>query len=522
MPEYLSAWKLLNGRNIRFGTLGAMSETLQSLTPGMAIPFGGSKVTHVSPDLANAFSPGDQLVIVQDTGALLHIPAAEGAIAEAAVGAAANAFAQMGTVSDQAITTFYEAFAVRLESDDSFAAIAQANQADIESARERGRTTTRLELTDTMRSDMVSGLRTWAGAQSLRNQVNETITHDGWQVDQVTSGLGVVGFVFEGRPNVFADATGVLRSGNTVVFRIGSDALGTAKAIVEHALEPALAEAGLPAGAVSLVASAAHAAGWALFSDPRLALAVARGSGAAVSQLGSVARQAGIPVSLHGTGGAWIVAGADADADVFAEAVYNSLDRKVCNTLNTCCIVAERSQDLVPVFLAALERAGDRRGAKTKLHIVVEQAGHIPDEWTTDVPIGRAEGDVVEPQTSTLEWDDLGDEWEWEASPEVSLAIVDSVDHAIDLFNSLSPRFAASLISQDDAAHRHFFERIDAPFVGNGFTRWVDGQYALDRPELGLSNWEFGRLFGRGGVLSGDSVFTVRSRVTQTNPTIGR
>ena len=499
-----------------------MSETLQSLTPGMAIPFGGSKVTHVSPDLANAFSPGDQLVIVQDSGALLHIPAAEGAIAEAAVGAAVNAFAQMGTVPDQAITTFYEAFAARLESDDSFAAIAQANQTDIESARERGRTTTRLELTDTMRSDMVSGLRTWAGAQSLRNKVNETITHDGWHVDQVTSGLGVVGFVFEGRPNVFADATGVLRSGNTVVFRIGSDALGTAKAIVEHALEPALAEAGLPAGAVSLVASAAHAAGWALFSDPRLALAVARGSGAAVSQLGSVARQAGIPVSLHGTGGAWIVAGDDADADVFAEAVYNSLDRKVCNTLNTCCIVAGRAEDLVPVFLAALERAGDRRGAKSKLHVVAEQADHIPAEWTTQVPIGRAEGDVMEPQTSTLAWGDLGNEWEWEASPEVSLVIVDSVDHAVDLFNSLSPRFAASLISQDDFAHRHFFERIDAPFVGNGFTRWVDGQYALDRPELGLSNWEFGRLFGRGGVLSGDSVFTVRSRVTQTNPAIGR
>jgi len=499
-----------------------MSETLQSLTAGMVIPFGGSKVTHVSPELADAFAPGDQLVIVQDTGALLHIPAAEAAIAEAAVGAAVRAFAQMGTVSDDAITAFYQAFATRLESDESFAAIAEANKADIESARARGRTTTRLELTETMRADMISGLRTWATAQSLRNQVNETITHDGWRVDQVTSGLGVVGFVFEGRPNVFADATGVLRSGNTVVFRIGSDALGTAKAIVEHALEPALNEAGLPSGAVSLVTSAAHAAGWALFSDARLALAVARGSGAAVSQLGSVARQAGIPVSLHGTGGAWIVAAPDADIEIFAEAVYNSLDRKVCNTLNTCCIVADRAADLVPAFLAALDRAGERRGAKTKLHIVDEQVEHIPADWTNEVPIGRAEGDVMEPQTSTLSWDELGEEWEWEASPEVSLAIVESVDHAVDLFNALSPRFAASVISQDDAVHQHFFERIDAPFVGNGFTRWVDGQYALDRPELGLSNWEFGRLFGRGGVLSGDSVFTVRSRVTQTNPAVGR
>jgi len=499
-----------------------MAQTLTSLEAGMAIPFGGDRVAHVSPELAAAFEAGDQLVIVQDTGALLHIPAAEGAIAEAAVTAASTAFAAMGTVSDEAITAFYESFAARLEADDSFAAIAAANEADIESARARGRTTTRLTLSPTMRADMISGLRTWAATSSLRNQVAETIEHDGWKVDQVTSGLGVVGFVFEGRPNVFADATGVLRSGNTVVFRIGSDALGTAKAIVEHALEPALADAGLPSGAVSLVASAAHAAGWALFSDSRLSLAVARGSGAAVSQLGSVARQAGIPVSLHGTGGAWIMAAADADADIFGEAVFNSLDRKVCNTLNTCCIVADRADDLVPTFLAAFARAGERRGSNPKLHVVADQLSYIPDDWQNQVPIGRAEGDVDEPQTSTLGWDDLGEEWEWEDSPEVTLVVVDSVDHGVDLFNSLSPRFAASLVSASADKHQRFFERVDAPFVGNGFTRWVDGQYALDRPELGLSNWEFGRLFGRGGVLSGDSVFTIRSRVTQTNPSIGR
>jgi len=259
-------------------------EMLQALTEGMAIPFGGDKVTFVSPDLAASFAPGDRLVIVQDTGALLHIPAAESAIADAAVGAAVDAFAAMGTVADEAITAFYGAFAARLASDESFAPIAAANQADIESAQARGRTTTRLELSDTMRADMISGLETWAGAASSRNQVAETIEHEGWKVDQVTSGLGVVGFVFEGRPNVFADATGVLRSGNTVVFRIGSDALGTAKAIVEHALEPALAEAGLPSGAVSLVASAAH---W----RSQLLAALARRSANSVRSLGRQVRQ---------------------------------------------------------------------------------------------------------------------------------------------------------------------------------------------------------------------------------------
>ena len=130
--------------------------------------------------------------------------------------------------------------------------------------------------------------------------------------------MGAVGFVFEGRPNVVADATGVLRSGNTVVFRIGSDALGTARAIIESALAPALTASGLPEGAVSLVDSRSHAAGWAMFADRRLGLAVARGSGPAVTQLGAVARQAGVPVSLHGTGGAWIVAAESADSAAFA------------------------------------------------------------------------------------------------------------------------------------------------------------------------------------------------------------
>jgi glutamate-5-semialdehyde dehydrogenase len=104
----------------------------------------------------------------------------------------------------------------------------------------------------------------------------------------------------------------------------------------------------------------------------------------------------------------------------------------------------------------------------------------------------------------------------------VTLAIVDSVDHAVDLFNAHSPQFVASLVSDDSEDHRRFFEAVNAPFVGNSFTRWVDGQYALDRPELGLSNWQNGRLFGRGGVLSGDSVFTVRTRVTQSDPDLGR
>ncbi|MDX1747620.1 MAG: hypothetical protein R3324_16925, partial [Halobacteriales archaeon] len=176
----------------------------------------------------------------------------------------------------------------------------------------------------------------------------------------------------------------------------------------------------------------------------------------------------------------------------------------------------------LPRFLDGLRRAAATRGTDPKLREVESQRHLIPDSWIDELENARADGPSTEPMTSTLGWDDLGREWEWEDSPEVTLAIVDDVDHAVELFNRLSPRFVASIVTdRSDVLHR-FFDAIDAPFVGSGFTRWVDGQYALDRPELGLSNWQFGRLFGRGGILSGDSVFTVRSRVTQYDPELHR
>ncbi|MFV2001186.1 MAG: aldehyde dehydrogenase family protein [Acidimicrobiia bacterium] len=499
------------------------SDALRSLEAGMPIVWGGTRVAHVSPELAADFAPGDSLIVRQDNGELIHIPQDALRVAADAVSRAQLAFDAMGSVSDKQITDFYLRFAGALSDDERFAAIARANESDIERARSAGRSVTRLILDDSMREGMIDGLKGWADAPSGRRRIVETVEHDSWRVEQVMDGLGVIGFVFEGRPNVFADATGVLRGGNTVVFRIGSDALGTAQAIVENALDPALAQAGLPNGAAALVASRARESGLAMMNDPRLSLAVARGSGTATQRLGAVARQAGNAVSLHGTGGAWIVAGMAADPSDLALAVYHSLDRKVCNTVNTVCIPKHMAQDLVPVFLQAIERAGERRGTSTKLHVLESSIDAVPGEWfERKVSIARADGDVTERQAEIISLDRLGDEWEWEDSPEVTLALVENVDEAVAWFNTYSPRFAASLISRDTDEQQSFFAAIDAPFVGNGFTRWVDGQYALDKPELGLSNWQGGRLFGRGGILSGDAAFTVRTRAIQDDPDLGR
>ena len=89
-------------------------------------------------------------------------------------------------------------------------------------------------------------------------------------------------------------------------------------------------------------------------------------------------------------------------------------------------------------------------------------------------------------------------------------------------FNTHSPRFVLSVVSEDDDEVVWAWENSESPFFGDGFTRWVDGQFALERPELGLANWQNGRLLGRGGVLSGDAVHSIRLRVRQTDPDLRR
>lgn len=495
------------------------AEPLTRLDRGTLIIVGGNRSVRVSEALARAFEPGDSLAVVESTGDILHIPAKEQAQASAAVAKAHHAFQKMGSVTAEQISAFYEGFARRIEDDAIWQQIQHINDEDVAAARQRGRSTTRLEAGPKLRASVIAGLRGWSSARSQRGRVLERIEHEGWHVELVGAELGVVGFIFEGRPNVVADATGVLRGGNTVVFRIGRDALGTAREMLKRALTPALIEAGLPEHAVSLVDSQTHAAGWALFSDTRLSLAVARGSGPAVETLGGLAKQSGIAASLHGTGGAWICVGQSAEEGTVEQVVFDSLDRKVCNTLNTCCITSHDAERHVPAFLRGLTRAAERRGCPFKLHVTESAAPFVPEAlFSTRVKIQRAEGAVEETQAEPIASDQLGREWEWEGSPEVTLTVVDDTSHAVDLFNAQSPQFVASLLSQVPDEHEQFYQGINAPFVGDAFTRWVDGQFALRRPELGLSNWAGGRLFGRGGILSGDSVYTVRTRARRTTP----
>ena len=139
-----------------------------------------------------------------------------------------------------------------------------------------------------------------------------------------------------------------------------------------------------------------------------------------------------------------------------------------------------------------------------------------------EIIVHRSEGEKNEPQVTVSSIESLYTEYEWEENPEFAIVLVDNIGEAVDLFNTYSPQFIVSVISENSSEQQSVWTSTNAPFVGDGFTRWVDGQFSLLRPEMGLSNWENGRLFGRSGILSGDSAFTVRLRAHQTDANIHR
>jgi glutamate-5-semialdehyde dehydrogenase len=466
----------------------------------------GNNWIQAESSFTSTVEPGDHVLAVVSTTTLKRISREVHDLVKESVGRATAAFGDLAQISDQAINQFFSHAAELLADDTVYAHIRSANETDVASAVSRGRSTTRLTLSDSMRLDMISAFVMWRDLETGRERVLETVNHAGWTVEQITAPLGVVGFVFEGRPNVFADATGVLKSGNTAVFRIGSDALRTAHSLMTHVIRPALTKAGLPLGSVELLDSVEHAAGWALFSDGRLALAVARGSGETVAELGSIAQQSGIPVSLHGTGGAWLLVGSTYNSDHLSSSVEFSLDRKVCNTLNVVCVLESNAHTAVPLIVESARRAANHRGTQPVIRVISGSEKFL----------NQADVSVIEDLRM------LSHECEWENAPEFHIVVVDSLGEAIELFNTHSPQFVVSVISDVDAEHQLVWASSNAPFVGNGFTRWVDGQFALLRPELGLSNWQSGRLFARSAILSGDSAFSVRMRVSQNDFTIHR
>ena len=168
---------------------------LDSLIEGQKIPFGGNRWSAVSAKLSQEFRSGDSLVVVQDSGDLLHIPAAVADIANSAVAHAQQAFAHLATIDANQITKFFDSFATNLQNDKIFLQIKSANDIDVDSATKRGRSVTRLHINDKMRLDMVAALHMWRDLPDTSSAGVETVTHDSWSVEAHKAPLGVVGFV---------------------------------------------------------------------------------------------------------------------------------------------------------------------------------------------------------------------------------------------------------------------------------------------------------------------------------------
>jgi glutamate-5-semialdehyde dehydrogenase len=215
-----------------------------------------------------------------------------------------------------------------------------------------------------------------------------------------------------------------------------------------------------------------------------------------------------------------MIVGEDANLDRLESSVLHSLDRKVCNTLNVVAVIRDMASVHVPIILKAAEMAASNRGTRPRMHAIQGAENFMPTD--VNIAVGRSEGEMSEQQVTLASVDSLSTEYEWEENPEFAIVLVEDINEAVELFNVYSPQFIVSMISDNETEQERVWSLTNAPFFGDGFTRWVDGQFSLLRPELGLSNWENGRLFGRSGILSGDSAFTVRLRVHQTDEKLHR
>ena len=373
--------------------------------------------------------------------------------AERAAAAAPGVRAAGGAAVDAALRT--AARLLRERADDVLA----ANAADVETAERGGMAPgllDRLRLTPERLADMADQLDVLADTPEPEAQrfVRELPT--GERVFERRVPVGVIGAVFEARPNVTVDvASQVLKARSAAVLRTGAAALGSARALVELVLAPALESAGVPSEAVQLVPVPGHAGADALVGLPDLVpLVVVRGSGEVTRRLSALGAAAGVRVLAHADGGGVLYLHESADEDDVARLVTESTDRLgVCNRLNLLLIDASAHDRLWPV---AEEALADRE-------IVPSLAPH-------DHPLGH--------------------EWALDAGAEahVTVATVDGpVDAALTAARETSG-LAACVCATDEAAATAFIDAYTGTGVfWNATTRLLDGYKLLGLPETGIN-----------------------------------
>ncbi|TRW88402.1 glutamate-5-semialdehyde dehydrogenase [Mycolicibacterium sp. 018/SC-01/001] len=331
-------------------------------------------------------------------------------------------------------------------------AILDANDADLAAARDAGTPDAmldRLALTPTRVDGIAGGLRQVA---ALPDPVGEVLRGrtlpNGLQLRQQRVPLGVVGIVYEGRPNVTVDAFGLtLKSGNAVLLR-GSSSAACSNAALVDALRAALVAEGLNPDAVQLLPSADRASVTHLIQARGLVDVVIPRGGAGL--IDAVVRDAQVPTIETGVGNCHVYVHSSADLDMAESIVLNAKTRRpsVCNAAETLLIDAAVADVAVPRLTGALQAAG------VTVH--------------------------TDPSEDELRAEFL--------SMDIALAVVDGVDAAIDHVNTYGTGHTEAIVTTDLAAAQRFTERVDAAAVMvNASTSFTDGQQFGFGAEIGIS-----------------------------------
>lgn len=342
--------------------------------------------------------------------------------------------------------------------------ILDANAADLAAARSSGAPTAaldRLRLDASRLESMAAGLRKVA---ALPDPVGEVIDGtrrpNGLVIERVRVPLGVVAVIYENRPNVTSDAAGIcVKAGNAALLRGSSSALATNRAVAE-ALRDGIVKAGLPADAVTLVEDVSHEGALAVMRLTEYVDCLVPRGGPALIQ--TIRDHATVPVVIDGDGNCHVYVDAAADLDEALRITVNAKTNRtsVCNAAESLVVHEAVADAFLPRIAAALTERG------------VELVGD-------DAARQRV------PTMGVATEDDFGREY---LDLKISVAVVPSLDAAIDHVNRYGTGHTEAIVTRDLHAARRFTTEVDAAVVMcNASTRFTDGERFGFGAEIGIS-----------------------------------
>lgn len=372
---------------------------------------------------------------------------------------AARRLAYLSTdVKNRALYAMADALEKRTEE------ILAANELDVKAGRDKGLSRAlidRLMLSDDRVKDMAEGLRVVASLPDPVGEVESMWTRpNGLQVGRTRVPLGVVGIIYEARPNVTVDAAGLcLKAGNAVVLRGGSEAINSNRAVT-RVIAAAATAAGVPEGTVNLVEVTDRAAVNAMLRmNEYIDVIIPRG-GAGLIQ--TVVQNATVPVIETGVGNCHVYVDRDADLDMARDIVINAKCQRpgVCNAIESLLVHRDVAGVFLPGALQALKEAGVKvRGCS----------------YT------RKEADWVKPATE----EDYATEY---LDLVISVKVVDGMDEALEHIYRYGTRHSEAIVTENYTRGMRFLKEVDAAAVYiNASTRFTDGfQYGFGA-EIGIS-----------------------------------